>query len=131
MRMPPPVVRSRRDDGHARPDAGEQGLAERDEAVGQVYNVGTGRRATVGEIAELLIRARGARLEPEIVSQYRAGDIRHCYADVSRIERDLGFRAQVTLEEGMDELLQWLETQAAEDRVDHARAELEKRGLAR
>jgi dTDP-L-rhamnose 4-epimerase len=104
---------------------------DREEAVGQVYNVGTGRRVTVGEIAELLIRARRVGVQPEITSQYRAGDIRHCFADISRIERDLGFRPEVTLEEGMDELLAWLETQVAEDRVEHARAELEKRGLAR
>jgi dTDP-L-rhamnose 4-epimerase len=104
---------------------------EREEAVGQVYNVGTGRRATVAELAELLIQARNADLEPEITSQYRAGDIRHCYADIERISSDLGFTPRVSLEEGMAELLTWLGTQVAEDRVDHARAELEKRGLAR
>lgn len=103
----------------------------RDEAVGQVYNVGTGRRTSVLEIAMQLIRARGAALDPEIVEQYRAGDIRHCYADISRIERDLGFAPQVSLEEGMGELLDWLASQAAVDQVDKAREELEKRGLAR
>lgn len=104
---------------------------EREEAVGQVYNVGTGRRASVAEVAEVLIRARKLGVEPEIVEQYRAGDIRHCYADVSRIARDLGFEPRVSLEDGMGELLEWLSTQKAEDRVDHARAELLKRGLAR
>ncbi len=104
---------------------------EREQAVGQVYNVGTGQRATVAEVAEILIRSRGAGLEPEIPSQYRAGDIRHCYADIDRISRDLGFAPRVGLEQGMAELLSWLETQVAEDRVEQARAELEKRGLAR
>lgn len=104
---------------------------EREEAVGQVYNVGTGRRASVLEVAEVLLRARNLRVDAEIVSQYRAGDIRHCYADVTRIARDLGFEARVSLEDGMAELLGWLATQKADDRVDEARAELEKRGLAR
>ena len=104
---------------------------EREEAVGQVYNVGTGQRATVADVAEIVIRARGAGLEPDVPGQYRAGDIRHCYADIDHISRDLGFAPRVELEEGMGELLAWLGTQVAEDRVDRARSELEKRGLVR
>ena len=78
---------------------------EREQAVGQVYNVGTGQRATVAEVAEILIRSRGAGLEPEIPSQYRAGDIRHCYADIDRISRDLGFAPRVGLEQGMADVV--------------------------
>ncbi len=104
---------------------------ERDAAVGSVYNVGTGRSTSVLEIAETLAREIGVTEAAEVVGRFRAGDIRHCYADVSAAARDLGFEAKVSLEVGMRELLLWLRTQSAEDRVDHARKELDSRGLTR
>jgi dTDP-L-rhamnose 4-epimerase len=104
---------------------------ERDAAVGGVYNVGTGRRVSVLEVAETLAREIGVTEAAEVVGRFRAGDIRHCYADVSAAARDLGFEARMSLEAGMRELLAWLRTQSAEDRVDQARKELESRGLTR
>ena len=58
-------------------------------------------------------------------------DIRHCFADTSRVERELGYRSEVSLEDGMRELLDWLRTQEATDSVESAAAELERRGLTR
>jgi len=104
---------------------------ERDAAVGGVYNVGTGRPTSVLEVAETLAREIGVTETAEVVGRFRAGDIRHCYADVSAAARDLGFEARMSLEAGMRELLAWLRTQSAEDRVDQARKELESRGLTR
>jgi dTDP-L-rhamnose 4-epimerase len=104
---------------------------ERDAAIGGVYNVGTGRSTSVLQIAETLASEIGVAIEPEIVARFRAGDIRHCYGDVSAAARDLGFEARTPLEAGMRELLAWLRTQSADDRVDQARKELESRGLTR
>jgi len=104
---------------------------ERDAAVGGVYNVGTGRSTSVLEVAETLAREIGVKEAAEVVGRFRAGDIRHCYADVSAAARDLGFESKTSLETGMRELLAWLRTQSAEDRVDQARKELESRGLTR
>jgi dTDP-L-rhamnose 4-epimerase len=104
---------------------------ESEAAVGKAVNLGTGRPTTVSEIADVLSRGLEAHLEPELKQQYRAGDIRHCYADVSRAQALLGFKAEVTLEDGMRDLLEWLVDQEAEDRVDGATAELAARGLAR
>ena len=70
-------------------------------------------------------------LSPQITAQYRAGDIRHCYADPTLAHELLGFQAQVSLEDGMTELVGWLADQDAEDRVDDATHELLARGLAR
>jgi len=104
---------------------------ERDTAVGGVYNVGTGRSTSVLEVAETLAREIGVTEAAEVVGRFRAGDIRPCYADVTAAARDLGFEAKTSLEVGMRELLAWLRTQSAEDRVDQARKELESRGLTR
>jgi len=104
---------------------------EKDAAVGRIYNVGTGRATPVAEVAEALARALGVPVEPERTGHFRAGDIRHCFADVSAIRRELGFEARTSFAAGLAELLAWLRTQSAEDRVAEARAALERRGLAR
>jgi dTDP-L-rhamnose 4-epimerase len=99
-------------------------------ADGEVFNVGSGQPQTVREIAARLARVMGKQgIEPEILGRYRVGDIRHCFADISKARAVLGYEPQVTLDAGMAELAAWLEGQAAVDRVSHASAELSKRGL--
>ena len=100
------------------------------DAGGRVFNIGSGKPWTVREIAERMARVIGKDIEPEISAKYRVGDIRHCFADVRAARRVLGYEPRVTLEEGLTELAGWLEGQVAVDRVGHARAELDKRGLA-
>lgn len=104
---------------------------EREAAVGGVYNVGTGRPTSVLDVAEALAVHLGFEEPPEIVQRFRAGDVRHCYGDLSRARSELGYEPRVPLEAGMKELLGWLRTQRAEDRVDRARDELARRGLTR
>jgi dTDP-L-rhamnose 4-epimerase len=99
-------------------------------AAGEVFNVGSGQACTVREVAARLARVLGKEhLEPEITGKYRVGDIRHCFADIGKARRVLGYEPQVTLDEGMGELAAWLESQAAVDRVAQASAELAARGL--
>jgi dTDP-L-rhamnose 4-epimerase len=104
---------------------------ESDAAVGHALNLGTGRATTVNEVARLLSHGIGIDIEPERTGQYRAGDIRHCYADTQRAHELLGFRTRVALEDGMSQLAKWLAGQEAVDRVDVATSELVARGLAR
>jgi dTDP-L-rhamnose 4-epimerase len=104
---------------------------EHDGADGLALNIGSGRSVTVNEIASELARVLGSEIDPEVSGKFRAGDIRHCFADVSLARERLGFEAEVSLEDGMAELAAWLETQTADDRVDAATAELVQRGLAR
>ena len=102
-----------------------------DAANGRVYNVGTGAPTSVLQVAELLAKELGFPEPPEVTQQYRAGDVRHCVADASRIARELDFRARTTLADGMRELLDWLRRQSPEDRVEQAARELAERGLTR
>jgi dTDP-L-rhamnose 4-epimerase len=100
------------------------------ESAGQVFNVGSGKSYTIAEIAHRLARVMEREdLQPEITGSYRVGDIRHCFADIGRARRMLGFEPRVALEDGLAELAAWLERQVATDRVDEARAELAARGL--
>jgi dTDP-L-rhamnose 4-epimerase len=103
---------------------------ETPKAAGQAFNIGSGHAYTVREVAEQMGQVLGkAHLEPEITGKYRKGDIRHCFADISRAGQVLGYRPRVTLKEGMEELSEWLEGQMAYDLVEVASAELAERGL--
>jgi len=121
-----------RDFVHVRDIARANVLAlESPQADGQAINIGTGRPTTVAKVAEVLAEQLRLDIEPEFVGQYRAGDIRHCFADISKARKLLGFVPQITFEDGMCELVDWVSGQRAEDRVDRAREELRSRNLAR
>jgi dTDP-L-rhamnose 4-epimerase len=102
----------------------------RDEMAYGVYNVGTGRPLTILDVAEALIEELGSTQRAEIAQQFRAGDIRHCYADINRIA-SFGYRPSVRFEEGVAELTAWVRSQRAEDAFAQARQELDQRGLTR
>ena len=82
------------------------------------------------EIATRVARAVDkSYIAPEISGKYRVGDIRHCYADITRARNVLGFSPHVDLDDGLVDLAEWLSGQSADDRVEQASAELTARGL--
>jgi len=100
------------------------------EAAGQVFNIGSGVQSTVNDIAERMARVLNKEhIVPEVTEQYRVGDIRHCFADISLAQRVLGFRPQVDFAQGLTELAEWLQGQIAVSRTGEMRAELNLRGL--
>lgn len=103
---------------------------EHPECEDEVVNVGSGASVSVREIAHQLAAILGKdAIEPEVTGESRVGDIRHCFADVAKARRLLGFTPSVSLQEGLTELAGWLEGQVADDLVDRARGELRARGL--
>lgn len=96
---------------------------------GEAVNVGTGRSTTVAEVAAVLGSKLGLEIAPEVRNQFRAGDIRHCFADITRARALLGYEPAVSFEDGMGELVGWLSETSAVDRVDEATRALEERGL--
>jgi dTDP-L-rhamnose 4-epimerase len=105
-------------------------VLERPASAGGVFNVGSGNSYTISEIAERIARVVGKDyLQPELTGKYRVGDIRHCFADISLARSTLGYEPRVGLEEGLEELADWLQGQVATDRVEEASAELAARGL--
>ena len=100
------------------------------EAAGHVFNVGSGTQITVRDVGERLARLLNREpIEPEVTEQYRTGDIRHCFADISLARRVLGYEPKVTFESGLTELSEWLQGQIAVSRAGDARKELNLRGL--
>jgi dTDP-L-rhamnose 4-epimerase len=104
---------------------------ESDGADYHAVNIGTGVPTSIRQVAAYLAKGLGKDIDTEIVSKYREGDIRHCVADISRARNLLGYEPSVRLDEGIAELLQWVSSQSAEDRVSRATAELETRQLVR
>ena len=99
-------------------------------ADGSVVNVASGRSVSLSDLAQQLARVVGKeRIEPRVTGNYRFGDIRHCFADVSLAQDALGFQPRVGLEEGMADFAAWLTTQVATDRIEEAANELAQRGL--
>jgi dTDP-L-rhamnose 4-epimerase len=96
----------------------------------KVLNVGSGHAYSIIEVAERMARSLGKEhIHPEITGKYRVGDIRHCYADIGEARRTLGYEPRVRFEDGLDELVQWLDGKEARDGVQAAREELMERGL--
>ncbi len=102
---------------------------ERPESNDQVINIGSGKPIKIRKIAEILSNALGREVEPVITQKYRAGDIRHCFADISKARKLLGYEPQVTHEEGFKELAEWLQGQQAEDKAETMLQELSAYGL--
>ena len=124
--------RRRRELGRVRDVARALRLAmETPAAAGRVLNIGSGRGYSVAEVAlEVAKAVARPSIHPLVTGRYRAGDIRHCFADISEARRVLGYEPRVALPDGLRELAAWLETQTAVDRAEEARGELESRGLA-
>jgi dTDP-L-rhamnose 4-epimerase len=123
--------RQMRDFLHVRDLAEGCALAmECDAARDQVFNIGGGQPYSILEVAQRLGRVLGRdSLLPEISGRYRSGDIRNCFADISRARQVLGYNPRIPLEEGLTQLAQWLEGRVDEDRSEAATDELRRHGL--
>lgn len=103
---------------------------EAEAANGGTFNVGAGEPTSVLQIANMLVDCFDGKIRPEVTGQYRLGDIRHCYADLTNIRSALGFQPQVSLQEGLAHFAEWVLSQPLpEDGLDKANEELKKRKM--
>jgi dTDP-L-rhamnose 4-epimerase len=102
---------------------------QRKESDGEVINIGCGKPISILCVAEILARALGRNIAPVVTQKYRAGDIRHCYADLTRARALLGYEPRVTHDQGFGELARWLEEQQAEDNAETMLSKLSAYGL--
>jgi dTDP-L-rhamnose 4-epimerase len=102
---------------------------EREDVAYDVFNIGTGRPLAIGEVAAAMCRELAPGLEPQISNTYRAGDVRHCYADIAKARRLLGYEPTMPLEAGLRNLLAWVRGRRADDAFEVAQGELRRHGL--
>ena len=102
---------------------------ERSEADGTALNIGSGEATTIAGVAGALAETMGTQVSAEITGRYRAGDVRHCFADISAARRLLGYQPKFSFSQGVRELVAWLCEQTAVDKVQEAAQELDQYGL--
>ncbi len=100
-------------------------------AGGEIFNVGTGLPITIKEVAEIITEKINPSLKPIYNQQYRVGDIRHCVADISKIENKLDYKPSITFKKGIDEFIDWIRTQkdSIQKHSQKAMKELKEKGL--
>ena len=106
---------------------------EQDNADYKAINIATGKPITILKLAETLTKLYNKpNLQPHISNQYRKGDIRHCYADITKAQKLLNFKPTVSLQKGLTELSQWAKTHnwGATDLFEKALKELKEKHLA-
>lgn len=120
----------KRDFVHVQDVARAMMMAVENPVSGEAINIGSGEAISVKEIAEILSLEMHKSIEPQILNKYRRGDIRHCFADVSKAKRLLGWEPSRTFRQGVMELVAWVQAQwEARDSVHSAWDELQQRGL--
>ncbi len=103
---------------------------EKPEANNEVFNVGTGIATTVVDVAEGLTEAYGIKVPIQISGNYRLGDIRHNFADLSKIKQRLGFEPKISFSEGLSRFTKWVKTQdIAADTYMKSIEEMKAKGL--
>ena len=105
-------------------------LALTDNDSGEVFNVGSGMSVSVLDVAEKLKLLFNSDINIEISGKYRTGDIRHNFADISKIKNHLGFCPKVSFDKGLAKFVSWVKTQEIyDDKYLESINKLEGKGL--
>ncbi len=88
-----------------------------------VFNVGSGEPISILEIAKVLIELSDSKVDVDLTQQFRAGDNRHDFSDISKIKKELGFKPKRSIKDGFQKLVNWAQTQEAVDRFKETEEE--------
>ena len=103
---------------------------EKDEANYEVFNVGLGKAIDVMTVANTLVKIYNSTSKITVSGNYRVGDIRDNYADLSKIRRMLGFEPKISFEEGISLFTRWVSEQdIVEDKYEESIQEMREKGL--
>lgn len=103
---------------------------EKDEANFEVFNVGLGEAVDVNTVASTLIKTYNSNSKITISGNYRLGDIRDNYADLTKIKNKLGFEPKVNFEKGIEKFTNWVNAQdVVEDKYEKSIEEMRQKGL--
>lgn len=103
---------------------------EKDEANNEIFNVGTGVPTNVINVANSLINNYGVEVQVKISGNYRLGDIRHNYADLTKIKNKLGFEPNYSFEQGLKKFTDWVDKQEVQlDNYAKSIEEMKVKGL--
>jgi dTDP-L-rhamnose 4-epimerase len=84
---------------------------EKDKANFEVFNVGGEKPVTVLDYVGMLLKLWGKDVEPEILGQFRFGDMRHVFSDISKIQSLLGWQPATPLQQAAEQYVIWAQSQ--------------------
>ena len=103
---------------------------EKDEANYEVFNVGLGLAIDVNKVASTLVKEYKSNSKISISGNYRLGDIKDNYADLTKIQTKLGFEPKVSFEDGIKRFTKWVNAQeVVEDQYEKSINEMKEKGL--
>ena len=103
---------------------------EKKEADYEIFNVGSGKNINILEVARTLKNAYKSKVNIKISGNYIVGDIRHNYADITKIKKKLGYNPKVNFKEGIKRFINWVEQQKVKkDLYKISISEMEDKGL--
>ncbi|MFH1753639.1 MAG: NAD-dependent epimerase/dehydratase family protein [Candidatus Omnitrophota bacterium] len=104
---------------------------EDDRANYQVYNVGGGKPYTVSEFADIVTKVTGAPLRAKVTGEYRFGDTRHIFSDISKL-KSLGWTPKVNIEKSVEDYMSYLRRQKdIKDILDYSNKKMRSLGVIR
>lgn len=103
---------------------------ENEKIKNDYFNVGLGKPITVLEVAKALEKNYNTKVDIQISGQFRIGDIRHNFADLTKIKTELGFEPSISFEEGISRFARWVQEQEiGEDNYEKSLQEMKEKGL--
>jgi dTDP-L-rhamnose 4-epimerase len=101
-----------------------------DTANDKSYNVGTGVATNVNDVASILQKCYKIEVPTTITGNYRLGDIRHNFADISRIKKDLNWLPTVAINEGLENFSKWVLSQKLPElKYEKSLEEMKEKGM--
>lgn len=100
-------------------------------ADGEIFNIGSGEPCTILELVGHLAKKLGRAVPPEVAEKFRAGDVRHCFADITKARMLLSYQPSTIIPEGLENLLDLETPRSTAAQLSAADAELQQRGLIR
>lgn len=93
-------------------------LAAKSDVTDEIFNVASGTETSLLELAQILVRIMDSSVEPQFQPARKVNAVTRRLADTSKAERLLGFRTEISLEDGLRELVAWWRSE-----VDRAKGE--------
>lgn len=104
---------------------------EKEEANYNIFNVGSGKKITIKQVVDILKTHYNSDSDIKITGNFRMGDIRHNYADISKISKLLGFTPEFHFEKSIKLFTDWVKKERITDDIFYEKSllEMQEKGL--
>ena len=104
-------------------DVAEANLLAIEKDASGIFNIGSGTPTSIHTMAQLVARKLDSKIQSQITNEFRVGDTRSDFADISKAKKDLGFKPKWNVDQGLEKLIEWSETEKPKDLFDQTTKE--------